>query len=524
MMVWLVAAQLLLSASPEAANGEGGSVYTLPEAEFVAQARRDLVTVHLFSDGLRRLQQSLEPNANLLKNREAVPYTPDQKAMLLSTWGAFYSYFISIEGVRQRYLGYMKAAPTDAVRHLWGYTLTHTALAAELAHGLTFARKFAGNQQLEILLDEANAEFGVPYRAFAQLKSKSIHVAAAAQLLAGEAYGKSALPRLKKHGLLGEPEVAWAVEEMKLSSKVARDELVHRGVTLFAKQAGDVLKDSTLAAIFPVQKGVAGWMGDTRVRREGRPLIKKEQALALTGKMEPGDVLVARQNWYLSNIGLPGFWPHAEMYLGTPDVLSAYFDGDAEVKKWVAAQAPDAETFTRFLAAKWPDKYKHYATGKDLLGAGPIRVIESISEGVSFTSIEHAMMVDYLGVMRPRLPKLEKAKAIVRAFEYQGRPYDFDFDFLSDAGLVCTELVWKCYAPSAETRGLALPLVKVAGRQTLPANEIVKTFDLELDSPGRQLDFVAFLDGREGQADAVFADAAAFRKSHARLKWDISQQ
>ncbi len=35
--------------------------------------------------------------------------------------------------------------------------------------------------------------------------------------------------------------------------------------------------------------------------------------------MEPGDIIVARQNWYLSNIGLPGFWPHAELYVGTPE-------------------------------------------------------------------------------------------------------------------------------------------------------------------------------------------------------------
>jgi hypothetical protein len=329
---------------------------------------------------------------------------------------------------------------------------------------------------------------------------------------------------MKKHKLPDDQVVAWALQEMKLSSKVARDELRYRGVALFAMHAGDILKDSALGALFPVQKGVAGWMGDTRVLREGRPLIKREQALALTAKMEPGDILVARQNWFLSNIGLPGFWSHAEMYLGTPDVLAAYFDADPEVRKWVATQAPKAEAFTAFLEAKWPDKYRRYATGKDLMDAGLIRVIESISEGVSFTSVEHAMMVDYLGVMRPRLSRLEKARAIARAFAYQGRPYDFDFDFLSDSGLVCTELVWKSYAPSAEMKGLALPLVEVAGRQTLPANEIVKKFDLELDSPGRQLDFVAFLDGREGAGDAVLADAAAFRKSHARVKWDVAQQ
>jgi hypothetical protein len=205
-------------------------------------------------------------------------------------------------------------------------------------------------------------------------------------------------------------------------------------------------------------------------------------------------------------------------------VLAAAFDADPEVQRWVATQTKKAGTFSGYLQERFPAKWEAYARGKDLLGGAPIRFIESISEGVSFTSIDHAMLVDYLGVMRPRLPKVEKARAVARAFGYQGRPYDFDFDFLSDSTLVCTELVWKSYAPSSDMQGLALPLVEVAGRQTLPANEIVKRFDLELDSPTRQLDFVAFLDGREAQGDAVVSDAAAFRKTHARLKWDVAQK
>jgi hypothetical protein len=517
MLAWLVVAQVLTASPPP------GSVYTLPHDQFVAQAKRDLATVHLYAAGLRRLQDELGKKAGLL-NRGTAPFAPEEKALLLSTWGAFFSYFISTEAIRQRYRGFVTLAPTDFVRHLWGYLLTHTALTMELAHGLVFSHRFSGNKQLEVLLDEPNAEFGVPYRAFAELKEQSIHVVTATLLLTGDAYGKDALPRLKQHKLLDEPEVAWAVQEMKLSSKVARDQLRWRGVKLFAHQAGDIVKDTTLEAVFPVQKNVAEWMGDTRVRREGKPLIKKEQALSLVTKMEPGDVVVTRQNWFLSNIGLPGFWPHALLYLGEPDVLAAAFDDDPEVRKWVATQTRKAETFSGYLQTKYPEKWKAYAGGKDLLGGAPIRFIESISEGVSFTSADHAMMVDYLGVMRPRAPKVEKARAVARAFGYQGRPYDFDFDFLSDSSLVCTELVWKSYASSVDMKGLTLPLVQVAGRQTLPANEIVKRFDLELDSPARQLDFVAFLDGREEQGDAVLSDAATFRKTYARQKWDIAQK
>jgi hypothetical protein len=33
--------------------------------------------------------------------------------------------------------------------------------------------------------------------------------------------------------------------------------------------------------------------------------------------MSPGCILLVRRQWYLSNIGIPGFWPHAVLYVGT---------------------------------------------------------------------------------------------------------------------------------------------------------------------------------------------------------------
>lgn len=70
---------------------------------------------------------------------------------------------------------------------------------------------------------------------------------------------------------------------------------------------------------------------------------------------------------------------------------------------------------------------------------------------------------------------------------------------------------------------MALDLVDVAGRRTLPANEIVKRFDLDARKGAPQMDFVFFLDGQEKQGNAVLVDEAAFRASWKRTKWDIAQ-
>ena len=96
--------------------------------------------------------------------------------------------------------------------------------------------------------------------------------------------------------------------------------------------------------------------------------------------------------------------------------------------------------------------------------------------GVSLTTIEYSAAADSLVVLRPRVSKRVKAAAIRRAFEYRGRPYDFDFDFLTDRELVCTELVYKCYEPVGGSGGLQLPTTTILGRRVMPANLIARGF------------------------------------------------
>ncbi|MFY2559847.1 YiiX/YebB-like N1pC/P60 family cysteine hydrolase [Corallococcus terminator] len=519
----LLLAWLVFASTPATPAAAPTSVYALDDDAFVAQAQADLEQLERYTRGLRRLQDEVKQSRGLYLQKQSVPYSPDQKQQLLTTWATFFDYFVSTEVIRQRYWDFVKVPSlTQPKKHAWGFLLTHGALTTELAHGLTYAELTGGRKQLEVILDEPSPEYGVPPRAFARFKEKVIHVATTTQLYTGDTYKEQLRPLLVKAGAMDAPRVPWVMQEMKLNSEVAKGLLIKRGPTMFAKAAVDVTQDSTQRAFFPVQRAVAEWMGDTRVHRTGQPLISREQVLGILKRMEPGDIMVARQNWYLSNIGLPGFWPHAELFVGTAPELAAYFDEDADVKAWVATLPGKPASFSAHLAQAFPAKWAEYS-GKDSHG-DPIRIIESISEGVSFTGLEHGMRVDYLGVMRPRLPRVDKARAILRAFTYQGRPYDFDFDFFSDQTLVCTELVWKSYAPSKETRGLAVPLVDVVGRRTLPANELVRLFDAEHGQDSRQLDFVAFLDGREGEGLAKEADEAAFRYSYRRAKWDISQE
>lgn len=514
-----LALALLLSAAPSGS----ADVYALSQPAFAETAQRDLTQLQRYIGGMDAVMGRVRQNRALFTFKQGVVLSPEQKQTLLSTWGSLFAYFSATEGLRQKYWGFVKLAPTDG-RHAWGFVLTHTALTALLARGLEFTALTLNNPQLETLFDEANDEYGVPKGAFMKFKLTSVHVATSTQLMTGDSWAPAAKLVLKS-AIAADKTMAWAFREMQKGSKAAKDALLKQGLKLFAGNAADLVKDSSAHAIFPVQKDFAEWAGDTRVARIGKPLVTADDITRLVlPKLQPGDIIVTRQNWFLSNLGLPGFWPHAELFVGTAKDLSQAFDLDPEVIAWTKAQKEKAATFSELLQKRYPAKWKAYAEGQDFQGHGPIRVIESISEGVSFTAVEHAFGVDYLGAMRPRRPQVEKAKAIERAFHYQGRPYDFDFDFFSDASLVCTELVYKAYQPSAELKGLSIELVDVAGRRTLPANELVKRFDAEAELPVRQLDFVLFLDAREKDKKAFANDEKAFRDSFRRLKWDIAQQ
>ncbi len=264
-------------------------------------------------------------------------------------------------------------------------------------------------------------------------------------------------------------------------------------------------------AWMPLQKGVASWMGDTKVRRRGVNLITQGQIARLKTMLHPGDILLSRHEWYLSNIGLPGYWPHMELYVGTPEERAVFFN-EPEVLHWLKDQR--AESLESLLCDK--------AGGSDLARFSTVpdghetRVVEAISEGVSLTSLEHGAGSDSFAALRPRVSKLAKARALVRAFSYLGRPYDFNFDFDTDRTMVCSEVVVKAYEES-------LPIVigSVMGRRVTPPNLLARQYCEQGESAGRLLDLVVFYDGREWKDCAEEADEAAFCASWRRPKWHV---
>ncbi len=371
--------------------------------------------------------------------------------------------------------------------------LHYTAAALAYDYAARFVLAFDGAALAIRKLNEAEPRWDLPAGTYDAIRANLGHVAHRRWLEDGWRNYHATLPRWTAHGLrTGEPyasfhqAIAVAGENTaRLSEKLVRYKL--------QTAVADVGK-FTRGGWYRASSAVSTLIGDTRIRepRLGAGLITPEQVEALQPRLRPGDIVIERRNWYLSNAFLPGYWPHSALYVGTAAELRAMgLEKNPQVAKHL-------EAFARLDAA----------------GHAPA-FIEAVSEGVVFTTLEHSIgEADSVAVLRPRLTFEQTKDVIARAFSHAGKPYDFDFDFFSADKLVCTEVVYRAFGSYID-----FPLVDVLGRKTLPALEIVRHWSSASGAP--QLEFVAFLDGDEVSGRCVVRDAEALKESIKRpaLTW-----
>jgi hypothetical protein len=174
--------------------------------------------------------------------------------------------------------------------------------------------------------------------------------------------------------------------------------------------------------------------------------IDASQREELRALLRPGDVLVTRHELALTNLFLPGFWPHAALYVGTPEERDALGVRLDEPRR-----------------ARWSDD---------------CCVLEALKDGVRFRRLEETLAVDAVAVVRPCVTNDELAEALGRAAGHEGKLYNFDFDFFRSDRLVCTEVVYRAFDGVG---GLGFDLQERAGRVTLSAEDLL---DLALDTEG----------------------------------------
>jgi hypothetical protein len=491
----------------------------LSQEEFDRTFLLDSQSYREYDQGLEHYLIVLEARAELFEDDALLG--ADDERLVLDAWEAIYAYSFALDQIRIFYEDWYRFDPSRAQRsrHLRSFLLTFAAELALYEKATRVVTLLSENRNIVKFLNAPHEDRGLAANSFSSFRQDLQGSRDAARVVAGTSYLK-----WLEEALNGQDEARTTGSDW-LWERAERHLAIIEGIGVLSVGTDTLGSDIKLLqrgvrrVWYPAQKGVAEWMGDTRVRRVDWYLIGESLQTELVAQLEPGDILLSRKNWYVSNVGLPGFWPHAMLYIGDPEQFTAYFD-DPDVRAWVREQSGEDIGFATYLERRWPSRWLRYSFEDH---GQPYRVIEAVSEGVSFSTMDHAAG-DYLVAFRPRLSKLAKAQAIAEAFTYIDRPYDFDFDFATDHALVCTEVVWRAYRPAQGKAGLELGLVELAGRPTLPANDLARQYVAERGSADAQLEFVAFIDAIEHQQLAVFSTEAEFALTPDRTKWDYRKR
>jgi len=169
------------------------------------------------------------------------------------------------------------------------------------------------------------------------------------------------------------------------------------------------------------------------------PLVDADLRHQIGEMLRPGDVIVTRHEWALTNLFLPGYWPHAALYVG--------FEED---RNRLSIEIDEARRI------RWTDDRC---------------VLEALKDGVLFRPLASTLAVDAVAVIRPKLSVREIAEALSRVSAHEGKGYNFDFDFFRSDRLVCTEVVYRAFDGLGT---ISIPLRERAGRPTLSAEDLLE--------------------------------------------------
>jgi uncharacterized protein YycO len=232
---------------------------------------------------------------------------------------------------------------------------------------------------------------------------------------------------------------------LSTASEVAEDDLVRLS-------AGSM---NTMSSIF----GNAVGLVETRKGRlYGRPEIES----VLRQRLQPGDILLEKTPFRLTDRFIPGHWGHAAIWLG----------GEEDLRR----------------LGLWDDPLLAPHRAALAQGRG---VCEALRDGVQLNPLGQFLNVDDCAVLRQ--PDADRPAVIRQALRQVGKRYDFNFDVDSADTIVCSELVYTVYT------GIHWPTTRTLGRFTITPDQVAQ----RALANGPLVTIALWHDGREETAPAA---------------------
>jgi hypothetical protein len=370
-------------------------------------------------------------------------FTPGEDA----TVRILYSQYLSARAALLSDLAALEAACSPAAGG-WGARLpAFTVAFADACLLLRQARGLAALAAKEPLLarklDEASPDHGIPRNTFTRLYRGTTDPPRLLQFrAAAEFYDKH---RSEIAALAADPELAPVLallgeEEEWIERRrrdIVRHALCYRWFSFLRRH-----RSAWKKSVFGFFEGSGRAVAELRqpgVKPAGAPKrVGAAHRARILRLARPGDIFLTRHDDALSNLFLPGFWPHAAFFIGSESQRAAL---GLALPPGLARRARDPRVF-----------------------------LEAKKDGVRFRPVEDTLEVDAFVVLRPPSGGVDFAALLERAMRHEGKRFDFSFDFRNAERLACTEVIYRAYDGAGD---LGFSLVETGGRLCLPAEELI---------------------------------------------------
>ena len=284
-----------------------------------------------------------------------------------------------------------------------------------------------GRKVVRRKLDEAEPRFGIPRKAFTEVYRLQSSVRRMWKFHEAWRFydqNRDEILRLKKDPELTEIVTLLEGEEpfMETRRRTYWKHRIRYRVHSFRRRNRSTFEQS-MFQVFELGGRTIAELRDPTVGLKRLPKRVDGQPYETAARLlEPGDIIITRHRDALSNLFLPGFWPHA-----------ALFVGDHE--------------------------------------KGQGEVVEARKDGVLLRSLSDTLSVDAFLILRANLGISVREGAAKQALTHVGKLYDFAFDFRQAHRLACTALVYRSWHGQA---GVSFELGEQSGRLCLSAEDLIK--------------------------------------------------
>ena len=334
----------------------------------------------------------------------------------------------------------------DDRTHLRGLIVGYTAACLLVRSARYLVATFAKDKLVQRKLNEAEPRFRIPRKQYTEIYRSLTSPANAWQL-------REAMRLVDEHrneieSLTDDPQLGPIIDYLHAS-----EESVHISVSQYVKarlrfrwhSLRRRRASATQQGFFAIAEAFGRLISEVHNPWHEKLLDENIQA-QIKELLAPGDVIVSRNHDALTNLALPGYWPHSSLHVGK-----------AAHAQTIGVQIDD-------------DRKQRWAE--------PARVLEARKDGVLFRPLSDTLAVDAVAIIRPKLSQSQLADALTQAISHEGKLYNFDFDFFRADRLVCTEVVYRAYDGIGSMK---FNLKQRAGRLTLSAEDLL---DMALDDKG----------------------------------------